>query len=251
MATCARAGRCSSIHLPFAGIRFASDGLCYQASLSQLFIGVRSSVVFKPKTRPRMKPKVIEFDVTGDSRIAPDPFAAVLPAIAALGAIAWIASINWVAEERTDERTKPKRKPGTALRDLESCCLGLIEIFRRFKRNPKVYAGEGAQGSSPLKFGVHGPRVEAETCRIYHQLMNDIASMLVLASQNAFDVMCAIEDGAINPPEEIFFGFGDQQEHLNRLIQNRATLKDTVDTGFEVAVKLNQLVAELKTHKVE
>jgi hypothetical protein len=205
------------------------------------------------KLKPKSKPKVIEFDVTGDSRTAPDPFAAVLPAIAALGAISSIATINWVAEERTDNRPKPKpkRKPGTTLRDLASCCLGLIEIFRRFKRNPKLYAGEGAQGSSPLKFGVHGPRVEAETCRLYHQLMNDIASMLVLASQNAFDVMCAIEDGNIEPPEEVFFGFGEQQERLNGLIQNRATLKQTVDTGYEVALRLGELVGELKLYRVE
>lgn len=201
------------------------------------------------KPKPKPKPKVVEFDVVGDSRIAPDPFAAVLPAIAALGAISSIATINWVAEERTEERPKAKRKPGTALRDLESCCLGLIEIFRRFKRHPKLFAGEGAQGSSPLKFGVHGPRVDAESCRLYHQLMNDVASMLVLASQNAFDVMCAIEDGFIEPPEQVFFGFGDEQERLNGLIQNRATLKQTVETGLEVALRLNELVRELKEHR--
>ncbi len=203
------------------------------------------------KPKPKPKPKVIEFDVVGGARTAPDPFAAVLPAIAALGAISSIATINWVAEERTSDRPKAKRKPGTALRDLESCCLGLIEIFRRFKRYPKLYAGEGGQGASPLKFGVHGPRVEADVCRVYHQLMNDVASMLVLASQNAFDVMCAIEDGDIQAPEEIFFGFGEQQEHLNALIQNRATLKQTVETGHEVALRLKDLVGELKAHKVD
>ncbi len=139
-----------------------------------------------------------------------------------------------MAKERTDDRPRPERKPGTALRDLDSCCLGLIEIFRRFKRNSKLYAGDGAQGSSPLKFGMLGPRVEAEASRLYHKLMHDIASMLVLASQNAFDVICAIEDGDTEPPEEVFFGFGEQQERLDCLIQNRATLKQTVDTGYEV-----------------
>lgn len=202
------------------------------------------------KPKPKSKARVVEFAVDGDSRIAPDPFAAVLPAIAALGAIASIATVNWVAQERTDERSRSRRKPGTVLKDLESCCLGLIEIFRRFQRNPALFAGEGAQGSSPLKFGVHGPRVEAEACRLYHQLMNDVASMLVLASQNAFDVMCAVEDGDIDPPEELFFGLGEQQERLNGLIQNRATLKQSVDTGLEVALKLYELVVELKSHKV-
>jgi hypothetical protein len=187
----------------------------------------------------------------GDTRIAPDPLAAVLPALSALGAIASIAAINWVGQERTGERSRTRRKPGVALRDLESCCLGLQEIFRRLHRNPKLFAGEGGAASSPLKFGVHGPRIDPALRRIYHQLMNDIASMLVLASQNAFDVMCAIEDGEIIAPEQLFFGFGEQQDRLNTLVQSRATLKVTVDTCLDVADKLSGLVRELKRHKVD
>ena len=53
------------------------------------------------------------------------------------------------------------------------------------------------------------------------------------------------------PPEELFFGFGEQQERLNKLIQARATLKASVDTGAEVAVALTELVRALKKHRVE
>ena len=81
--------------------------------------------------------------------------------------------------------------------------------------------------------------------------MNDIATMLVLASQNAFDVMCAIEDGEINAPEQLFYGFGEQQEHLNKLVQSRASLKVCVATGLEVADKLTLLVRELRRYKIE
>jgi len=75
--------------------------------------------------------------------------------------------------------------------------------------------------------------------------------MLVLASQNAFDVMCAVEDGEINAPEELFFGFGEEQERLNKLIQGRATLKQSVDTGLDVASRLTHLVRELKSFRQE
>jgi hypothetical protein len=170
-----------------------------------------------------------------DSRIAPDPFTAVLPALAALGAIASIAAINWTAEERTPDRSKATRKAATAIRELETCCLGLSEIFRRFQRNPKLFAGEGSQGSSPLKFGVHGVRVGPDGSRLFHQLMNDIASMLVLASQNA--------------PETLYFAFGECQERLNKLIQTRATLKVAVDSGAEIAERLTHLVRELKKYR--
>jgi hypothetical protein len=186
-----------------------------------------------------------------DTRIAPDPFAAVLPAIAALGTISSVATINWAARERSGDRLRPKRKAVTALRELETCCLHLTEIFRRFQRNPKLFAGEGAQGASPLKFGVHGPRVSAEATKVYQQAINDVASMLVLASQSAFEVMCAVEDGTVDAPEEIFFGFGECQDRLNKLIQNRATLKVSVDTGAEVAERLTSLVRELKKYRTD
>jgi hypothetical protein len=187
--------------------------------------------------------------VETDSRVAPDPFAAVLPAIAALGAIASIASINWAARERTADRARPRRTAGTALRELETCCLHLSEIFRRFQRNAKLFAPEGGQGASPLKFGVHGPRVSMDMARLYQHVINDIASMLGLAAQNSFEVMCAVEDGTIEAPEQVFFGFGECQDQLNKLIQNRATLKASVDIGAEVAERLVVLVRELKKHR--
>jgi hypothetical protein len=195
------------------------------------------------KTKPDDEPAV-------DTRVPPDPFAAVLPALAALGAVASIAAINWSAQEKTPDRAKTRRKAGMALRDLETCCMGLGEIFRRFQRNPRMFCGEGGP-AAPLKFGVHGKRVSADVARQYQQLINDVASMLVLASQNAFDVMAAVEDGEIDAPEELYFGFGEQQERLNALFATRATLKVAVDTGAEVADKLCTLVRELKKHRLE
>lgn len=193
----------------------------------------------------------VETPDDADSRIAPDPLSVVLPAMSALGAIASIAAINWVGQEKTPDRARSRRKAGVALRDLESCCMGLQEIFKRLVRNPKLYGGEGPSTSTPLKFGLCGPRIDQGLARAYHQLMNDIASMLVLASQNTFDVMSAIEDGEIAAPEMLFYGFGEQQDRLNKLLQSRATLKVIVETGAEVSDRLTALVRELKKHKVE
>ena len=186
-----------------------------------------------------------------DTRIAPDPLAVVLPAISALAAIASVAAVNWVGQERVPKGSRGRRKVGLILRDLESCCLGLQEIFKRLNRNPRLFAGEGAAAASPMKFGVHGPRIDAGLTRIYHQLMNDVASMLVLASQNAFDIMCAVEDGELVAPELVYFGFGEQQDRLNKLVQERASLKTLVETGLEVANELQTLVAEFKKYRVE
>lgn len=185
-----------------------------------------------------------------DTRIAPDPFAAVLTALAALGGIASIAAVHWVAQDKTPERARLKRRAGVALRDLEGCCRSLDEIFRRFQRNWKLFGGEGGSAASPMKFGVHGPRVTADAARGYQQVMTDLASILVLASQNSFDVMAAIEDGEIVAPDEVFTRFGEAQEKLNKLIQTRATLRASVDGGAEIAGLLVEAVRQLKTHLV-
>jgi hypothetical protein len=63
--------------------------------------------------------------------------------------------------------------------------------------------------------------------------------------------MCAVEDGDIAAPEEIYFGFAEQQDRLNKLIQERATLKALIETGLEVANALLGLVVEFKKFKVE
>lgn len=182
-----------------------------------------------------------------DTRIAPDPFAAVLPALAALGAIASIAAINWTAQERTEGRGRNRRKPQVVLKDLESCCLGLQEIFRRFHRHPRLFAGEGGTQVAPMKFGVHGVRIDPAAARLYQQLVNDIASMLVLAAQNSFDVMCAVEDGDIGVGEDICYAFAEEQDRLNTLIQCRAPLKLCVETGLDVAEKLAGYVRRLRS----
>jgi len=190
-------------------------------------------------------------DDDNDTRIAPDPVSAVLPALSALGAIASIAAVNWVAQDKTPDRSRSKRRVVVALRDLEKCCLGLQEIFKRFHKAQKLFAGEGAAQSSPLKFGVHGTRAGPAAIRIYHQSINDVASMLVLAAQNSYEVMAAIEDGDIDPPDEVFYGFGEAQDLLNQLILERAALKTSVETGLRVAVKLTALVQQLKEFREE
>lgn len=195
------------------------------------------------------KPKVDRPKGDADTRIAPDPFIVVLPALSALAAVTSIAAVNWSAEEKTPDRTRARRKASSALRDLESCCVGLQEIFKRFQRYRRLFGGEGAAAGAPLKFGVHGPRISPEESRQFQQLMNDTASMLVLAAQNAFDVMAAVEDGELAPPEEVFFAFGDAQEELNRLMQDRVSLKDAVDRGSEIAAQLSDLVRKIKAYK--
>lgn len=205
-----------------------------------------------PQALPAAAPKAGNADPAAgtDTRVPPDPVTAILPAISALGAIASIAAINWTSQDKTPDRAKSKRKASTALKELETCCLGLAEIFRRFQRHPRVFGLDGAT-TAPAKFGIAGVRVNADGARGFQQIVNDVASMLVLASQSAFDVMSAVEDGEIDAPEAVYFGFGEQQERLNALLAQRAPLKTIVETGLDVGIKLAALVRQLKAHRVE
>jgi hypothetical protein len=185
-----------------------------------------------------------------DSRIVADPLAPVLVVLAALGSIASIAAVHWVAQDKTPTRSKTRRKAAVALRDLESCCLGLHEICRRLQRHVVLHGG-GSGAAARMKFGNNAGRISPEAARHNQQLVNDIASMLVLASQNAYDTMAAIEDGEVLAPETVYFGFGEQQEQLNRLLQERPAPTAAVSAAIQIARKLADLVAELKRYRVD
>jgi hypothetical protein len=184
-----------------------------------------------------------------DRRIAPDPLTAVLPALAALGAIASVAAVNWAGREASPGRPRSRRKAGAALRDLEASCLGLQSIFGRLATAFAEPARDGPSPALALKFGVHGRAIPHAAFAAHQQLINDIASTLVVVSQNAFDVTSSIEDGEIEAPETVFFGFGEQQEKLNQLLAQRPSLERSIAQGREIAAALAALVRELRKHE--
>ena len=184
-----------------------------------------------------------------DGRAAPEPMAVILPAIAALGSIASIAAVAWLAEDRTSARPRVKRRVDVILKDLETSCLGTAEILRRVVRHSPMFGLQGATSASPMKFGLIGTRVDAAQGQIYIHLVNDVATMLVLATQASFDTTNAIEDGEIDPPEALFYRFGEAQEKLNALLTTRGSTKASVEAALAVAETLAGLVRDLKTHK--
>lgn len=181
-------------------------------------------------------------------RTAPEPLSLVLPILAALGSVASIAAIAWVAQERTADRPRVKRRVDVILKDLETSCLGLAEILRRLKRHGRHFGIDGPAGAAPLKLGLNGSRIDPAAGQLYHQLVNDVATHLVLATQNSFDAMNAIEDGEIEAPDTVLDGFADAQERLNVLIAQRASIRAMVDGSLIAAEQLIDLIQQLKQH---
>jgi hypothetical protein len=185
-------------------------------------------------------------DVPTEGRTAPEPLTLVLPALAALGAVASIAAVAYVAQDREGDRPRVKRRVDVILKDLDTSCLGVAEILRRVKRSAKILGLDGASGHVAMKLGLNSGRVEPTGGAIYHQLVNDLATMLVLATQNSFDVINAIEDGEVEASDAVLAGFGAAQEKLNTLLVSRAGLRPMVDGCIEVAMHLTHLLQQLK-----
>jgi hypothetical protein len=197
-----------------------------------------------PPAAPGAAPKLPD---TG--RAAPEPLSIILPAIAALGSIASIAAVTWLAEDRTGDRPKVKRRVDVVLKDLETSCLGTAEILRRVIRHSPMFGLLGATSAAPMKFGLLGARVDPQQGQIYIHLINDVATMLVLAAQASFDATNAIEDGDLTPPEELVYKFGDAQAKLTVLLSSRAPLKTTVETALAIAEAMVVPVRALKLHR--
>jgi len=203
-----------------------------------------ASAPAKDQSPPQAKPPALP------GRAAPEPLAVILPAIAALGSVASIAAVAWLAEERTAGRPRVKRRLDVILRDLETSCLGTAEILRRVIRQSPMFGLQGTTSHSPMKFGLLGTRVDAQQGQTYIHLMNDVATMLVLAAQASFDATNAIEDGDIDPPEALFHDFGKAQDRLNTLLSTRTSTKATVEAALAIAESLSGLVRQLKGHRV-
>lgn len=188
---------------------------------------------------------------TNETRVGPDPLTIILPALAVLGGIASIAAMNWASRTATGSgRRQGRRNAALVLRNLERDCLDLQDAFKRLVRGLPGITSGGGTTSLPMKFGVHGLDVTPQSYPIYQSLLSSLSSLIARASQHSYDLMGAIEDGTIDPPEEVFFAFGDQQERLNQLLAHpRPSLKTTVEVGFDIAVKLTALIDELGSYR--
>ena len=221
----------------------ALPGLCYTTLMA----------IFRRTPPPVIEPKGAGLPPAPrqpeSGRAAPEPLAIVLPAIAALGSVAAIAAVAWLAEDRTADRPRVKRRVDVILKDLETSCLGTAEILRRVIRHSPMFGLEGATSGAQFRFGLIGTRIDPQQSQTFIHLVNDVATMLVLATQASVDTTNAIEDGDINPPEAVFNKFGKAQENLNALLASRASIKGTVEGALAIAESLVATVRELKTHR--
>ena len=173
-------------------------------------------------------------------RLLCDPAAVLLPALSALGAVAAIAVMPFAGQDRTPERGRGRRKPSLPVRDLETDCLQLQEIFRRLQRNLRSAPGGQPVAASPLKFGLYGVDL-ADV-----ELAAEIARVMGSSVRNTGDVMRAIVEGGIEAPETLYHGFGACQEQLSKLLIERASVRAAIDQGLAISLRLTELVRELK-----
>jgi len=184
-----------------------------------------------------------------DVRIGPEPLSAVLPALAAIGALSSIAAINWVANDKPDQVQSNRRRVSAALRDMDRVCAALEDVLARLNRFFSIYVGERGGLSSPLKFGVYGLRIPQNSFPVFQTLISDTSNVLRDASQVSFEVMCLIEEGTLEPPEEFYFELGEAQERLTALMRERSSLSATLEESAAIAAVLTEQMRHLKEHR--
>lgn len=211
------------------------------------FLRSRMTKPSGPRPGSTVVSRAVEAASAGErGRTAPEAVSLVLPALAALGAIASIAAVAYLATDREAERPRVRRRVDAVLKDLETSCLGIAEILRRLKRGARSLGVDGPSGAAPLKFGLNAARVDAAGGPLYHQLVNDMATMLVLATQSSVDAISAIEDGDVDAPDDVLDVFAEAQETLNGLLVGRAGLRPLVDGCLATSVKLGEAIARLR-----
>ena len=178
--------------------------------------------------------------------VGADPLAVTLPALGALGTIASLASLAWSSGEDEAGTSRSGRKAGLVLRDLESDCLAILEALRKLNRALREGGGAKTLAATPFKFGLLGSPSQKESLTLYRALLADVSRLGVSAHANVIEVLAAARSGAIEAPEEAFYGFGECQEQLNLLLAERRGLSAVIDGGVAVADRLTRHVATLK-----
>ena len=187
---------------------------------------------------------------SGHNRLGPDPLGVLLPALGALGAIASIAALNWAERDTASPPPSRRRNAAQVLRNLERDCQDLQDAFRKLVRGVSGIVTGGGTTGLPMKFGVHSLDVTSASYPHYQTLMTNLSSLIGRTGQDSYELMGLIVDGIIEPPEELFFAFADQQERLNQLLGHpRPSLKTTIETAFDVTVKLTTLIEELSAYR--
>jgi hypothetical protein len=189
-------------------------------------------------------------ETAAQTRTGSDPLTVVLPALAALGGIASLAALNWAERGEPGDRRRARRQVQVSLRELGRDCRDLQDLFRKLVRGlPGIATGGGSTGL-PLRFGVHGLKVDSGTYPHFQSLVASLASLTSRVAHHTFEVRSAIEEGLLEPPEDLFFAFGDQQERLNGILAGRPSLKSAIEIGFDIALKLTGIVEELEAYIV-
>lgn len=178
-------------------------------------------------------------------RVAPEPLLVLMPGLAALGAVASIAAVLWI-ETEPGQKTRSRRKASIVIRDLESDCLILQDIFRRLASGHRAGDAGSRPESTPLKFGLPAMAGGSSSHAAHQSMLVDVSRCLPMAAENAAEIIGLIEDEEIEAADEVLYGFGECQELLNQVLAERSSIEAGIGAGLDVSGRLVGLVRVLK-----
>jgi methyl-accepting chemotaxis protein len=187
---------------------------------------------------------------TGSRRLDPDPVAVLLAALGALGSFASLAAYVEYKRDRQRERRRAKRtvlRAITAAREaLDDIDGALLKLEKLMERSGE--AGDVATLDAPVEFGAVNAFFDFFEFSAYQTLAQRVTRAFDTTIRETYEIMDAIEDGAIEAPRDLFAELRELQARLEKLRRARRSFSETIAATRHVTQRMAQIAEDLERH---
>ncbi len=183
-------------------------------------------------------------------RIDPDPVSVLLAALGALGSFASLAAYR---EYRRDKQRERKRARRTVLRAisasreaLEDIDAALSKLERLLERNGD--SADAGHLDAPVEFGSVNAFFDFFEFSAYQMLAQRVTRAFDTLIRETYEIMDAIEDGAIEAPRDLFIELRELQARLEELRRARRSFGETLAATRSVTQRMAEIADDLEKY---
>lgn len=183
-------------------------------------------------------------------RLDPDPVSILLAALGALGSFASLAAYLGVQRDRTRERRRARR---TVLRSIAAVREALEDIDQALLKLEKLMERAGEPGDpsaldAPAQFGSVNAFFDFFEFSAYQMLAQRVTRAFDTTIRETYEIMDAIEDGAIEAPQPLFAELRELQARLETLRTSQRRFGETLNATRHVTQSMARIADALEGH---
>ena len=191
-------------------------------------------------------------DQEAPRRLDPDPVSVLLAALGVLGSFASLAAYGGSRPERQRDRRRARR---TVIRSIAATREALEDVDASLERLERLIRQGGAKDNSdravdylnaPVSFGSVNAFFDFFELAAYRTLAQRVTRAFDTTVRETFEIMDAIEDGAIEAPNDLFLELRDSQSRLETLRRSQRSFGDTIDATRAVTQRLTRIADDLE-----